>query len=262
MANSALLPVKQWFHNNRLSLNISKTKALAFSLSRYDSSNLPPITIAHEHVELVTNARLLGIDFNAKLTWNFQVSNILAKLSGITAVLSKLRNTVSHTWLFKLYNAHFLPYLMYCCTIWESISKQLRNKLAVMQKRALKTILHVKWHTSSTWVFANSTVLSLEDIGDYQILIIMFKFLHGLFLAVLGNLFFVKSNVHIRQTRNMDAFNIPFLHLTLSSNTIFCRGPKLWNSLPPNLQQITSLPKFKLYLKHYFKAKYCNNLDT
>lgn len=103
-----------------------------------------------DYIELVTHARLLGVDFNFKLLWLTHVANILIKLSGVSAVIHKLRNTLSYSWLIKLYNSHFLLYLLHCSTVWGYASKHLRRKIDVMQKQVLKNILQDQRQTSST----------------------------------------------------------------------------------------------------------------
>lgn len=182
-------PITEWFKVNKLSLNITKTEALAFRSTSYDSQNLPAIQTDEQRIELVDHTWLLGVEFDAKLSWNIHLSNILGKLSGIKAILYKLRNTLSHTWLINLYNTHFLPFLMYCCTVWCNISKHLTNRLSIMQKWALRIMLHVERRTNSAWVYANSTIMPLEGIREYQVLVLMYKYLHDLLLHALWYLF-------------------------------------------------------------------------
>lgn len=132
--------------------------------------------------------------------------------------------------LCNLYNLHFLPYLTYCSTIWGQMSKQLRSKIAVVQKRVLKTILHVERWTSSKWVNTNTKTLP-RSIHDFQILVLMYKHLNNLLPDALHNLFILCENFVTRLMWNTDTYHVPYMWLSASMNIVLCRRPKLQNGL-------------------------------
>ena len=64
-----------------------------------------------------------------------------------------------------------------------------------------------------------------------------------------------RSEVHNRNTRNRDRQHIPLCRTAAGQRAFTLRGQKLWNSLPDELQSITSLDAFKAKMKQHFLGK-------
>lgn len=73
---------------------MSKTKAIAFHRTQVNIPSLPNIILDSRNVELVPKIKLLGITLDSKLTWQYHKSNIGGRLSGVIAIINKLRKVL------------------------------------------------------------------------------------------------------------------------------------------------------------------------
>lgn len=107
---SFLLPaLTQYFRDNKLLLNTSKTKTMYFTKANLNRISLPNIQIDNDDIEIAHNFKLVDVTINSQLSWQHHISNSCTKLSGVSAVLCKVKRILSFSWRMKLYNAHFLP---------------------------------------------------------------------------------------------------------------------------------------------------------
>ena len=98
---------------------------------------------------------------------------------------------------------------------------------------------------------------------DYKILLLTFKCIYGLAPTYLSDLISIKSN----SLYNLRSTGKPLLDhpkgkmlSTLGARSFSAAAPKLWNGLPVELRQATSLDSFKSKLKTYLFKKYFDNL--
>ncbi len=86
----------------------------------------------------------------------------------------------------------------------------------------------------------------------YKTLLCVFKAVHGwLLLTCLSSLLFVKSPRSLRSDNKL-LLTVPRTHLKLKGDRAFAvAGPKLWNSLPQVLREVSTLNVFKVEVKNY-----------
>ena len=105
------------------------------------------------------------------------------------------------------------------------------------------------------------TIISLRI--DYKILLLTFKCIYGLAPTYLSDLISIKSNslYNLRSTGKLLLDHPKGKMLTtLGARSFSAAAPKLWNELPVELRQATSLNSFKSRLKTYLFKKYFYSL--
>ena len=98
---------------------------------------------------------------------------------------------------------------------------------------------------------------------DYKILLLTFKCIYGLAPTYLSDLISIKSNslYNLRSTGKLLLDHPKGKMLTtLGARSFSAAAPKLWNELPVELRQATSLNSFKSRLKTYLFKKYFYSL--
>ena len=255
ITNSELNKLSNWFRANRLSLNVKKTNYIIFSPKCKQSPLLNSFTIQIDGraIERVTHARFLGVYIDEKLKWDKHVQQILTKISKNTGILIKLGHLLSTPVLLQLYNTLILPYLNYCNIVWGSAPEIVLNKLHVLQKKAMRIVDKTSFRAHSDPIFKKHRVLNIKNIRRFQILIFMFKFIHGFLPDTFLNYFKKTANVHSYNTRYAASlsFAICFAKTNRRKNTVKIIGPYLWNNLPDLIKQKLSFYGFKLHLKRY-----------
>src|SRR6218665_2766795 len=82
LINSELILVNNWFINNRLSLNVSKTNYILFrSHRRHLPSTEGVLPINNISIPRVDNARFLGVHIDQFLTWKTHISSVSSKVA-------------------------------------------------------------------------------------------------------------------------------------------------------------------------------------
>src|SRR6218665_66663 len=88
LMNSELILVNNWFINNRLSLNVSKTNYILFrSHRKHLPSTEGVLTINNISIPRVDNARFLGVHIDQFLTWKTHISSVSSKVAKNIGIL-------------------------------------------------------------------------------------------------------------------------------------------------------------------------------
>ena len=95
-------------------------------------------------------------------------------------------------------------------------------------------------------LFHQLKLLKLDDIYKYFLCIYMFK-------ALKEGKYQVQ---HTRNTRNRHLAQSSTQLLTSGQQSISYMGPRTWNSLPNEIQNINKLPAFKTKLKNFLLNQY------
>lgn len=255
--NSDLAKLSFWYKANKLSLNANKSKAIIFAPWNVNVTTQSVITLESSNIEIVAHASILEVIFDARMSWRNHIDHICNKVSS-GRIIYKLHNILGHAWLMRLYNSRILPFLNYCAIVWANTSKIYLNRLVILQKQALKTILKVPRITCSNVVFSKTNTLRLHDITETQMLIIMYKHSTGLLPLPLQEIFTKQAEVATRRTRWVDTYYIHPSQLSSWMSSFTHRAPMLWNNLlrdHPDIISSNPLDHFKNKLKAHYKSK-------
>ena len=72
--------VADWSIDNRFQLNIDKCKEIRISFSK-NNADLPPLFINGQELEVVQNAKLLGVTITNNLSWNLRINETIKRAS-------------------------------------------------------------------------------------------------------------------------------------------------------------------------------------
>ena len=128
--------------------------------------------------------------------------------------------------------------------------------LHIQQKKAIRAILGVPFDSPSTPLFCNLGILNLNQLLTYHTSIFMYQQQNGLLPNTLLSLFNSNSFYHLYNTRNAANLSTPFYTLSISCHNVIYKGVSIWNSLPRNIKNCTSLNLFKRKLKSYLLGKH------
>ena len=106
--------------------------------------------------------------------------------------------------------------------------------------------------------FLDLNILKLEDVNIYCCAIYVFKSLNN----ITENKYFTYRVNEFHSLRNADLLRLPAVRSTQSKRYINYHGVEIWNSLPPNIRNKTSIQSFKIALKKYLLNRYDNNENT
>ena len=141
MLPSSVKACEEWSRGKNMKLNASKTKEMRVNFS-FSSPSYPPIVIDNQTVNIVKQAKLLGVIVSNDLKWILHVNAICKKASKRLYALRLLRrNALPDSVLVKVYCTCVRPILEYACEVWHNnLPVYLSNQVEQIQKRALRII--------------------------------------------------------------------------------------------------------------------------
>ena len=137
---NGLNELSTWYNDNRLKINIDKTKVLLFKSSSSDNLN---IFIDDTQIEQVKSIRYLGVEIDEILSWRPHVNQLCKALSFTVHTLGtfgRLRKFLNSNLLSILYKAIIQSCLDYCCSVWGNCCSSYRFGLIRLQKRAARFV--------------------------------------------------------------------------------------------------------------------------
>ena len=109
--------VNNWLHENKLSLNIEKTKCMIFHRHQKKIEQLS-FSINEVQIDNVSSFKFLGIMLNEHLTWKAHANMITLKLSKVLGIINKLKYVYLKAALMTLYSCLFLSHINYGLLLW------------------------------------------------------------------------------------------------------------------------------------------------
>ena len=131
------------------------------------------------------------------------------------------------------------------------ISKRLQSA----QTRILKMLLHKKRTDSASAIYRNLQILNLKQLHELFVLIFVYKQQHNLLPAIYNEYYVRVKATTDRITRQSENILIEKYRTNQGQKTIKFVGGKLWNILPNDIKESSSVNTFKLKCKGYILNK-------
>ena len=174
--NDELAKFYNWLKANKLSLNVNKTKAIAFHMPQ-KIIQLPLLQIAGTNIEFVDNFNFLGLTINKHLTWTSHINILSAKISKTIGILNSLKHFLPTDILRTIYNSLIVCHLNYGILLWGTQLAE-NDNLHKLLKRAVRIITSNSYLSHSEPLFAQLCLLKSCDIYKCQLLKFIFKLVH------------------------------------------------------------------------------------
>ena len=256
--NIELQKISNWLLSNKLILNVKKTQCVIFTNKKinYDDIN---IKMDNERIKVVPSLKFLGVTIDSKLSWHEHINDVCNKVSKCIGVLYRLRFFPRNI-LLMIYNAIITPHLNYCNVSWASSTNYSMERLFRLQKKAVRIVFHANFLAHTSPIFFKLNLLNVYDLNVFNIAILMFLvFINAVPLPLIQN-FNLVSEITSYEIRNPLNFYLPFYRTNAGLDSVFYKGPKVWNSLSTELKSSASSNVFKknykkILLQNYNKKK-------
>lgn len=232
-----------------LKLNGTKTQMMMFANKTPNHSLL--VKIDNVSIRNSDSVRLLGILVDYNLNWYSHVESTTKKISVKCFVVRQLRTCVSLDVLKTYYFAHVQSILNYGILCWGNSSRI--NDLFKMQKKIIRIMMFKHPTYSCRDLFVSLKILTVSA------------------LYILACCIFVKTNIdrltqfsdrNIKYNfRSVNNILLPQHKLSAVSNGVSIMPIKIYNHLPNQLKEITSLKLFKIKLKKILSEKPLYSLE-
>lgn len=123
-----------WLLNNKLKLNIDKTKYMLLKQKNKIVNNIT-ISINGTELQKVDSFKYLGLVIDENLTWVDHIEHIKNKLISFIGAIYRCRHFLTKNTKYKIYNAYFLSVMRYLIPVWGTCSESNFQKTIVLQKK-------------------------------------------------------------------------------------------------------------------------------
>lgn len=160
----------EYFCRWKISLNVSKTKAIFFTNRRTREIPHRPLYITNScRIPWSDEAKYLGLVLDKKLTFQRHIQYAMEKTNKATSILYSLLNrnsTLDTDNKLLLFKVALRPIFSYGCTIFQGAARSHIKKLQVLQNKALKMCLNLPWHTRTSDVHDHAVIEMVPDYFD------------------------------------------------------------------------------------------------
>lgn len=235
--------IKQWLDSYKLTLNISKTKYVAFSITAMSRPDFNCIHIDNlgDDIKEVDFIKYLGVTIDKHLKWDRHVLNLSQNIRKLIYKFFILREVLSRELLLTVYKTLVESLIRYGLVAWGGLYQNSLTPLNVVQNYILKIIYRRNKRFSSALLYSE-TILDVRS------------------LFALSTCSFIHKNSklkipvnHIYNTRNNlnKHLVIPVNNTSKNLRSLTYLGPKLYNLLPLEIRSLPSLKKFNIKCKLY-----------
>ena len=142
-ADSVLRAVCNYMNANKLHINQAKCCYMYFSPNKkrgtIDDEDLN-LKISGKEIELVQEAKFLGVIIDDKLSWTPHIQNLTKKLKCHIGCINRIKNNIPAKLHRQLYHTLFESHLTYGITVWGGGSFSKLEPLFTMQKKCLRIL--------------------------------------------------------------------------------------------------------------------------
>ena len=250
-----IMLASEWVNENKLKLNVSKTKCLMLDSKHALRSNFKlSLSLNDTEIEQVREAKLLGVTIDETLSWTSHIGSIVTRMSRGISIIKNSASLLDESSLKIVIQSLVLSHLDYCPTVWSCASQKELSKLQLTQNRAARLALQcsirknvLKMHDRLSWLMVKDRLKCS--------LILFLKSIHSvgkpkcLYLQLVPT-----NNRHNHETRHAvnNRFTLPLPRTNSLRRTVLYRAVAEWNRLPPDLLLLESRSSFKNKLKKMF----------
>ena len=244
-----------WCIENNKRVHYGKTHAFVVGSKHITSTYVSiSVTLNEQSIESVNAQKHLGITLDTNLTWEPQIDLVCQNVSCKLTLMKLLSKYLNQNSLKQYYNSYVLPVFDFGCVVWGNTTHSNLTRLVKLQKRAARMILKADFMTPSEQLFKELNRLPFPKRVQYHTCLMVYKRITGKAPEYISSVLTYVSEHHKRQTRStaLDFLHSPRSHSAYFDRSFSVQCPKLWNSLPADIRNSTSINRFKSELKRFF----------
>ena len=249
--------LSKWLHINQLKLNESKTELVLIGKKTHISKmTYDAITIGGEEIRATPCAKNLGVYIDQELSMRHQINSVVKSCNVQLRILWSIRKFLDIESAKTLAISLVMSKLDYCNSLYFGLPKTLINELQRVQNSAARFVLNMRKYDHISAALKHLHWLPIQYRIEYKIALLTYKTLNGNEPHYLKDL--LDESPTPRQTRSKTKLKIPRTKLKSAGDRAFSvAAPSIWNALPSQVTDSSSILGFKKLLKtHYFRKAY------
>ena len=246
---NCLVATNKWMSNNFLKLNEDKTEILLVGpkTKREMFDNLGKLT-----PWIKSEVTSLGVIIDSDLSFSSHINKVSKTSFFHLRNIAKVRPFINQKDAEKLVHAFISSRLDYCNALFTGLPKKNTERLQLIQNSAARLLTRTKKREHISPVLAALHWLPVTFRIDFKVLLLIYKALNGQGPSYIANS--LVSYIPSRTLRSSAAglLEVPSSSRKKIGDAAFVNyAPKLWNTLPIDIKEASSLDIFKRKLKTY-----------
>ena len=240
--------VLNWFTQNRLKINPSKTDLLVVKSERRTIDETSRIRFGSQYIRPSLSVKVLGVVVDSGLNWELQISAIVRRCYGILVGLAKLSHRLPRETKKVIIEGLVFPHIIYCLTVWGGCTKTQKQRIQKVINFGARIITGIRRSQHISPALNDLGWLRVEQLLAERDLLMLYRTLgspespeHLREMAV------PRSVVSGRTTRGSESMllEIPRVQKEHARRSYPCRAIASWNRLPPELRSCQSFRSFR-----------------
>ncbi len=253
-----VVDLKSFFVANDLMSNDDKLIAMVVNGTRRHPIIFPTLSVGDVEVPMSLVARILGVHIDSTMSMSEQVKKVTKACFLQLHKMYKIRECVDEDSAKCMVHSLVTSRLDYCNALLYGCPNVLLDRLWCVQKAGARLITMSGKYDHITPVLIKLHMLPVHQRLDYKVLLLTYKSLNNMAPIYLTELLEHRTNKGTRRD-NMNLLVEPRFKCKTYGGRAFSRSaPVLWNRLPANVRDCTTLSSFKTSLKTYLFKKAFN----
>ena len=158
-----------WMQDNKLSLNVAKTKPLLIGKkprhNNLSSADMElSLNICGSELEVVEKIKYLRVQVDNSFDWMEHIKVVSSKVSKALRLLKYARRSPSITSLKTLYLSIVEPHHRYCCSVWGYCGSTTRSWLQRIQNRAARIVTNCDPDTQGSFLIKSLGWKTIDEL--------------------------------------------------------------------------------------------------
>jgi len=254
---ACITDINNWTSSSRLRFNPSKTEVMWLGAGHLlQQVDIDDIRVLSSTVKVVQSARDLGVILDSQLSLSDHITAMCRagfyQLRQIRPAILSLTLDAAKT----LVQAFIACRLDWCNSLLYGVPENLLRKVQSVQNAAARLLTNTRRRDHITPVLRQLHWLPIQRRVEFKIVCLVHQSLASTAPTYLSADIQLASE-HRRHLRSSShrSLVVPRTRTTFGDRSFTVAGPRLWNSLPATLRQITSYRQFRRQLKtHLFRT--------
>lgn len=245
---NGMFQIKNWLDMYQLSLNVEKTKYIAFSATNVNRPNFHTINIINldNVISEVNCIKYLGIVIDKNIKWESHIDYLTTKVRKLIYKFYQLRSILNKKILILVYKALAESLFRYGILVWGGMYSNKLKKLNVIQNYILKIIFNRNKRYPTKLLYS-------DEISNIRSLYILDVCVYTFKKDELRN---YTANIYETRSTSSGLLKIPPSNKNINQRFVTYLAPKFYNLLPRIIRQTQNIRKFKRLCKQYIYSCY------
>ena len=260
---SCIEATQEWCKSRRLQLNPAKTELIWFG-SKANVKKIADLDlslyIGADVIKPVSVVRNLGVFLDSELSMRHHINTVVRSCFFHLRRLKSVQRILGAEVTSGVVSAFVTTRLDYCNSVLAGLPQSTIDPLQRVENAAARLVAGIGTRDHITPVLQSLHWLPIKFRIIYKLCVLMHLVRVGRSPAYLSDMMTSVADLPGRERlRSSSSFRyeLPRLKLKFGERSFSFSGPKAWNSLPSNLQELTNTDTFKKLLKtHLFKLAF------